>query len=369
MIITYFRSSSFNSWSFCPFQSYLVYTLNWKPTEPFITEPDGTVVGANGLVLPKPSFKADQGNTCHKALELLARQKLAVQQGKAEFSEDEIGKTWRVDSFTTDDAFEEAWKFYSKVRCRHWNWDSKIYKKCRGWYLDTLNFNGGRFNPLNRKVIEPEQYFDIPFDEPWAKYSFKLPNGEWLEGQLAIKGTMDLVTEEDSDTLEYLDWKTGMRKDWATGKPKDWKKLRDDPQMRIYHYALSKLHPQYKHIIMTVVWCQDGGAFPLDFGPEDLPKTVSMLRERFETIRDCEMPPRIVNDRVNNAGQWKCKYLCPYGMSYLGDGDKNVCDQVHGELQSLGMSRVTAKYAQGTFGAYGAGGGRADRDKLNGVEK
>jgi hypothetical protein len=100
---------------------------------------------------------------------------------------------------------------------------------------------GGMFNPLNMTIVQPEQYFDFTIDEPWARYAYTLPDGRRLEGQLALKGTVDLIAEENPETLHYTDWKTGMRKDWATGKPKDWKKLRDDPQLRLYHYALSRL--------------------------------------------------------------------------------------------------------------------------------
>ena len=74
------------------------------------------------------------------------------------------------------------------------------------------------------------------------------------------------------------------------------RKLRDDPQLRIYHYALSRLYPGEKYIIMSIVFLRDGGAFSLDFGPADLPRTEAMLRERFEAVRDCQRPRRIIDD-------------------------------------------------------------------------
>ena len=39
-----------------------------------------------------------------------------------------------------------------------------------------------------------------------------------LKGQLAIKGTIDLVTKLNDDTIEVVDWKTGRRMDWTTGE-------------------------------------------------------------------------------------------------------------------------------------------------------
>jgi hypothetical protein len=347
VICTYLRSSSFNTWSMCQFQFFCTYVLGLKPND------------ENGWTIPKPQMKADKGNIVHKGLELLARQKLAMQKGETTFSEDEIGKTWPVATFTPDDAFEEAWKVYTKVRAAHWDWTVKEYRECRRWMWDAMTMQGGMWNPLNCNIVMPEQYFDLPFEEPWARYSYTLPDGRKLEGQLAIKGTVDLITEEDADTLHYVDWKTGMRKDWATGKPKDWKKLRDDPQLRLYHYALSRLYPDRKHILMTIVFIQDGGPFSLDFGPQDLPKTEKMIRDRFETIKDSVRPARIWNHR-DNPGQFKCKKLCAFGMNKWQGTSKNVCDHLHDELLTLGMDKVVARYAKAdAFTSYGEGGGRS----------
>lgn len=347
MIVTFFRSSSFNAWSFCGMQYYLSYTLGLKPN------------AENGWKIPKPQFKADKGNLVHKALELLARQKFAIQNGEAEFAEDEIGKKWSTTTFTPDQAFEEAWEFYSKIRTPHWPWDAKEYRLCRKWTFDAITMQNGMWNPMNRHVVMPEQYFDIVIEEPWAKYTYKLPNGEKLDGYLGLKGTVDLITELDADTLEYLDWKTGMRKDWVSGKQKDWKKLRDDPQLRLYHYALTRLYPNRKHIIMTIVFIQDGGPFSLDFGPADIPKTEQMIRERFETIRNCERPPRIIG---NGADKWKCERLCAFYQNEWKDTGKTVCNHIHQELLSIGMEKVGAKYSVGNATAYGSGGGVENRD-------
>ena len=87
-----------------------------------------------------------------------------------------------------------------------------------------LTHNNGQFDPRLRDVYHPEPHFDIPIEEDWAKFEYEI-NGEKVEGQLAIKGTIDLVTKIDDDTIEVIDWKTGRRMDWATGEVKDYKKL------------------------------------------------------------------------------------------------------------------------------------------------
>jgi hypothetical protein len=333
VLVTYFRSSSYTCWDFCAHKFFLSYTLGMK-------EPSGK--------------KATLGNMVHKALELLARKKLALQEGEKTFSDPETKVTFVTDRFDPEQAIEIGHGYYSNKETHH-EWFPRDFRQVKQWMYDAMEMNGGMWNPLNRTVIAPEQYFDMEIDQPWAKYAYTLPDGNRLEGKLAIKGTVDLVTKLDENTLEYIDWKTGMRKDWASGKPKEWTDLRDDPQMRMYHYALTKLYPNVKNIIVTVVFIQDGGPFTLDFGKEDLPKTEQMLRERFELVRDCERPTRIIHDRQH---KWKCARLCHFGKTKTENG-RTICDHIHAELITLGMGRVTKKYAKaGAFDSYGDGGGR-----------
>ena len=80
------------------------------------------------------------------------------------------------------------------------------------------------FDPRNRNILYPEQQFDIVINKPWAKYSYDTKDGK-LEGNLAIKGTIDLITQPNKDTLEIVDWKTGRRLNWATGEEKTQEKL------------------------------------------------------------------------------------------------------------------------------------------------
>jgi hypothetical protein len=329
-------------------QFYLTYTLDFRPNE------------QNRWVIPRPTSKADLGNCFHKAFELLARKKLAIQNKQTSFQEDELKKTWDVDTFTDENAFEESWLYYSKVKAAHWGWGAAEYNKVRGWYWDSLQLNGAMWHPMNRDVVMPEQYFDFAIEKDWARYSYVMQDGKKIEGYLGLKGTVDLITRVSSNTLEYVDYKTGMRKDWATGKQKDWKKLRDDSQMRIYHYALDRLYPETEHFIITILYSQDGGAYSLDFNKSDLVQTEKILRNRFETIRDCQRPPRIISDPVH---KWKCQRLCSHGMNKWENTDKTVCNHIHQEIISLGLDKVTAKYVDTSkIGKYTDGGGRTEKE-------
>src|SRR5690606_34355557 len=58
---------------------------------------------------------------------------------------------------------------------------------------------------------------------------------------------------------------TGRRLNWATGEEKTHEKLKDDPQLRIYHYAVSHLYPDIENIYITINFINDGGAFTICF--------------------------------------------------------------------------------------------------------
>lgn len=310
--------------------------------------------------MPKPQHKADKGNVVHKALEMLAQKKLAEQEGRRSFSDAETETTWDTAAFSFDDAFETAYDHYAR-KCSYHEWLPLDYKNCRQWSLMAMEFNGGQFNPLKRDVIWPEKFFDFTIDEPWARYAYTLPDGRKVDGQLALKGSIDLVCKVDGepDTIELVDWKTGERKCWVTGKPKDYDKLRHDPQLRLYHYALSKVYPQAENIIITIVFIRSGGPFSLPFGPEDLKATERMLRKRFEVVQDCARPRLIRHDP---ADKWKCDRLCTFGMNNWKNTKKTVCEHMANELVSLGIDKVTSKYGEkNAFLAYGDGGGKSDR--------
>jgi hypothetical protein len=299
------------------------------------------------------------GSMVHKMLELLARKKLATQNSEASFIDDELGKTYDTGLFHPEQAADEAIAYYEPKSIHAYT--RADLKKVRRWMYDAMGFNGGMWSPLQRTVIAPETYFDFTIDEPWARYAYKDPfTGKPIEGQLSLKGTIDLTLRVDGypDTMELADWKTGARKDWGTGEAKDWKKLRDDAQLRLYHYALTRIFPEMKHIIVTILFIADGGPFSLDFGPEDLPRTLELIKERFETIRDCTRP------KLHKF--WGCSKFCHYGKNTYPGTDKTICDHLHGELLALGMDKCVKKYGKpNAYNSYGAGGGVSNRDKVS----
>lgn len=223
------------------------------------------------------------------------------------------------------------------------------------------------FDPRNRNILCPEQHFDFIIDKPWAKYSFDTPDGK-LEGNLALKGTIDLITKIDDNFIEIIDWKTGRRLNWATGKEKTQECLENDPQLRIYHYAVNYLYPQIDNIMITINYINDGGPFSMCFQKSDLIKTEAMLRNKFEKIKSVKRPA------LNRS--WICKKLCHFGKTTFTDTsippleeyrDNQItqkgeimckCEQIAHDIQLQGIDSVVQSYKHPnhSFGFYKAPG-------------
>jgi hypothetical protein len=346
LISTYIRSSSYGTYSLCEFQFYMNYVLG----------------------LPqKPNFKTEKGSIVHKALELLAHRKVCEQDGKPTFFETEVGREFRAADVTVESALDAAWAHYTAKNESGHDWPRGDYEDCLGWTRDVVEFNDGCFNPLNRKVVCPERYFDFVIEEPWAWYDFEDPfTGRRVRGYLGIKGTIDLITEVGPGMLEYLDWKSGRMWDWANDKEKDYESLCDDPQLLLYFYALTRLYPEYDTIMVTIFFAQKKMPWTIPFDRDrDAPRALAMFRRRFDEVRNNRRPRRIMDDARK---AWKCKSFCYYGKtapdgSKSGRGEWSLCDEMNREVQQLGLERAMVKHGRpDAFSSYGSGGGQTNRE-------
>lgn len=344
MIITYLRSSSYGTHSMCEHQYFLEYVLGYRSPS---------------------NKKADKGTIFHKVMEILAYIKLTQQNNNKSFVDDIVGEV-KVDKYNLNTLIEKVYNYYTS-RFTHHEWDVKDYKDCHAWVHKALAYNEGMFDPRNSDILQPEQHFDIEIIKPWSKYKFDTPEGV-LEGHLAIKGTIDLITKVNDNTIEIVDYKTGRRLDWATGQEKTLEKLQNDPQLRIYHYAISHLYPKIDHCMVSIYFVNDGGAFSVCFDKSDLAQTENMLRQKFEVIKNSQRP------KLNKT--WKCNKLCHFGKSTFEnsnilpiveyrDGqvcgkDKTMtkCEQVKHDIELKGMKNVVDEYTVPgyTVGKYKAPG-------------
>lgn len=296
--------------------------------------------------------KADKGTICHKVLEILAGIKLSQQNSINIYNDDILGKI-DINNYNLDHIIEQVYNFYTS-QFKHHQWEVKDFKDCRTWSHKALTDHNGIFDPRTRDIVQPEQHFDIIIDKPWAEYKYETPNG-LLEGKLAIKGTIDLITKVNDSTLEVVDWKTGKRLDWATGQEKTLDKLYKDPQLKIYHYALSKLYPNFDYIIMSINYINDGGAFSICFDKSDLPSTEDLIRKKFEDIKKCKKPKL--------SKTWKCNKLCHFGKNMFSSDNKilpileyrdnqltpqgqhmTMCEQVKHDIDLYGIKTVVDNY-------------------------
>lgn len=332
MIITYLRSSSYGTHCMCEQQYFIEYVLGYKSPS---------------------NKKADKGTICHKVLEILANIKLCDQNQAIGFVDDILGSI-SVKKYDLDHIIEQVYGYYSG-QFKHHQWESKDLKDCHKWVYKALTDHNGSFDPRSRLIVQPEQHFDIVIDKPWADYEYETKDG-LLKGKLAIKGTIDLITKVNDNTLEIIDWKTGKRLDWATGQEKTLEKLYKDPQLKIYHYALSNLYPQYDHIIMSINFINDGGAFSMCFDKSDLSSTEDLIRKKFEEIKQCKKP------RLSKS--WKCNKLCYFGQNNFNKmnnhilpiieyrenqlchqgSEMTICEQIKHDIELKGIKTVVDEY-------------------------
>jgi hypothetical protein len=255
--------------------------------------------------------KADKGTIVHKVLEILAVMKKAQQDNLKTIEDDIIGTIDLSVSDMFDDKFvlslsNSIYNYYTSQFSHH-EWFDKDRKDCILWVSKTLRSNNRLFDPRLRNVFRVEQHFDFSIDKDWAKYIYD-NNGEKLEGQLSVKGTIDLITQLDDNTLEIVDWKTGKRLDWATGEEKTQKKLEKDPQLKLYHYAINRLFPEFDYIITTINFMNDGGPFSVCFDNRDNAiEAEYMIRQKYERIKHTTKPVL--------SKSWKCTKLCHFGKN------------------------------------------------------
>ena len=317
MIVTYIRSSSYNNYDYCQMQYFITYVLGHR-----------SISGK----------KAQLGTIVHKVMECLASCKKELQDNPAKsmsIADDAVGEIKFTERklFTKKfvaDLLDRSYEYYTES-CTH-HYTGADMKFCKKSVDDALSYNDGQFDPRKRNVVASEPQFDILIEEDWAKYEYKMPDGKTVEGQLAIKGTIDLVTEVDEGVIEVIDWKTGRRLNWATGEEKTYEKLLEDPQLLLYNYAISKLFPEYKQAIMSIYYIRDGGPFSMCFDKSDEKKFLEMLEKRFKQIQRNDFPQPISRTRKH----FKCTKLCHFYKNKWPGTNISMCEHVEEHLKAFG---------------------------------
>lgn len=338
MICTYIRSSAIGTKRLCEQQYFLSYVLG----------------------IPQiPNHKAEMGTVVHKVMECLALEKLAQQNNQKNYQDDSLGK-FPVGT-SPEHLCDMSFNHYSIKSPNDWTDDDR--RKCQEWTKKALNFDNGSVDPRNRNIFAVEKHFDFEINEPWATYDFNY-QGEPIQGKLSLKGTVDLITQLDETTLEVLDWKTGRRWDWATDEIKTYKKLNEDFQLRMYHYALSKLFPNFKTILISIYFINGfwngskkdpknwipGGLYTLAFSKYDIPEFERRLEKQYKEIISCRNPQLTVS--------WKCNSFCHYGKTNYPGSNLSICEFIRRRTEEQGIDKVVELYTdpQHNIGIYNAPG-------------
>lgn len=325
--------------------------------------------------------KAEMGTVVHKVLEILAKINWASKIHKKNFTleDDCIGEIkvdldlWLKPSFLTnhevdeintsrlaksiykhdcfidygthrkgrelvDDIFERVYNYYVGISTHKWTKANK--KHCYNWTWMPLEYKNGLFDPRLSDVLDVEQRFDIEIDRPWAEYNYILPDDQEIKGNLALKGTIDLITGNE-DTVEIVDYKTGQRLDWITGQQKTYAKLKTDPQLMFYYYAAKHLYPNAKQIILSIYFIRDGGPFTLCFEKKHFDEMEVLLEKKFKNIMHTHLPKMLDPEQKN----WKCDKLCPFAKNKFNKSDEsNMCLTAHRHIELYGLDATTEKY-------------------------
>lgn len=219
---------------------------------------------------------------------------------------------------------------------------------------------GTQYDPKNLKILDIEKQFQIPIERDDFQFEYyDIMRQVVKKGWYELRGTVDLVTELDDETIEIVDWKTGKRSCWITGAEKDCDYLASkDIQVRMYDLAISLLYPEYKHRLITVHYINEGGPFTVTLSDEDRVETLEIIKDKLNRISADSFPLRIKEEKRNH--KWKCQYTCHFGKTCDKNGN-SWCDNFYAHMSQTSMDEVIdivgnarrKKEAEGDTGASG----------------
>jgi len=205
-------------------------------------------------------------------------------------------------------------------------------------YCDTCPYKEGQVCSISRKPLDqlpgcPRELFDGSVtmlqniikrysNDVWNKilkdkngaligteYSFDIK----LSGtDVPLIGIMDLVIEEDPETVHVIDYKSGA---WT----QDYNECRDDIQVKIYSLASRKEFIEdvnnkgykYKNVILTFDYFTSNPV-TLAFTADEDAATEKWTVKKIKEIESTEWIDRIVrsNDDFTQKWAWKCRSIC-----------------------------------------------------------
>lgn len=290
-----------NSYKMCPFKYYLEY-------ERHIESP--------------PNFGAAQGSLIHEVFEHIGSGILSGQDGPVTrtnwqhyiLSGYRNQKIWTLNKKQPKKTCEKC-DFCIEHKCSIADQPVEKVEGCpRLSYNDALKMASQIIDspdqsiPLNRKILAVERDFNI-----------ELQHGDET---IKVCGYIDIITENNPNTIEIVDYKTGTFM-------KNYQECCKDPQLLIYHLAGGIIYPQYKNILVTIYYLRDK-PMTFAFTADNDIKTVRALANYWYLIRGDNAP---IPKALNNGElyhDWQCKALCNPAMcskmyaEFIKNGGMNV---------------------------------------------
>jgi RecB family exonuclease len=126
------------------------------------------------------------------------------------------------------------------------------------------------------------------------EFTIELGKDRWAE-PIIMHGFMDLIVEDDPETLIVADYKTGF-KTYST------EELMHDMQARMYSVAAKREFPNYKYVLLTFDYFR---ATPVDvvFTAKQDNVTIEAVKQKWNEIKAKRKIQRRPYD-------WYCQYLC-----------------------------------------------------------
>ena len=192
--------------------------------------------------------KAEKGTVCHNVLEAVALCEQLKQRGEKEIENEVFGTLKK--KYTIKTLFNKAFK-YSKENNPHLKWNQA--DKDETWEFLATSFGHKFFPDQHKEIIQPEQYFRIPIQEDWARYSYLDSDGELKEDRLMITGKIDIMFRDHDSSLNYLDYKFGAKPmNWNKFKEYKYEDMYENIQLCLYYWAVKQLRPEEDPI--THIW-------------------------------------------------------------------------------------------------------------------
>ena len=277
--VSYYRSSSITEWCNCPLRYFANHVLGLKyPSGP----------------------KALLGTAFQEVMEVLAHNQ--------DFTDEQVENLTREVYDKMVDSVDFARVPPSSIRKGGERKSKEAWLPFRDLKKsvdNVMSMEPRAFDVRKMDVVATELKFDVEIKEPWARYDFTL-KGKRYQGNLRLKGSIDLIVRNEDGTLSIIDWKSGKTEDMNTGEKKTFEDYEQDLQMAMY-YMVTRYYLGYDISDVTLCFLNEKEVYTLHFD-EDL--VLDRIRSIYEEMQQCVFPEKIDSKF--------CMRFCPYSKNDFG---------------------------------------------------